>query len=165
MDEETGRAARPVRKAVVRKRAAKPKRVRWSTRRENTFIATLAETSNVAASARASGLSESNVYRRRQVSPEFRERWTSALRDGVAKLETMLLERALNGVAKPVWHGGKQVGTMVEYSDRLALALLAAHRDGRTQGAVAMIDRSADELRAELLHTLSDMNSRMGGEG
>lgn len=146
---------------------AKPKRtlVRWSAAREEIFLATLGQTSNVAASIRASGLSETSVYRRRQMSEDFRARWAAALREGFAKLEAMLLDRALNGVEKPVWHGGKQVGTMIEYSDRLALALLSAHR-----GSVLGIGREpapvpVDELRARLAARLGQMNRRMGGEG
>ena len=169
MDEqETGRpaAAAPkrARATAAGRRRAKP--VRWSAGRERRFLDALAQTANVAGSVRAAGLSESNVYRRRRKHDAFRAAWLAALREGYAKLETMLLERALNGVEKAVWHGGKQVGTAREYSDRLALALLTAHR-GSVTGAEAAADPAMSEaaMDAELLRRLADMNLRLGGEG
>ncbi len=158
--------ARPARRAPSRRRKPKARTiVRWSAKREDMFLAALAETANVAASIRASGLSETNVYRRRRGSDEFRARWGAALREGYVKLETLLLDRALNGVEKTVWHGGKAVGTMIEYSDRLALALLAAHR-GTVLGPAPQADEVPEEdLRARLAERLSAMNRGMGGAG
>ncbi|UAK23999.1 hypothetical protein [Sphingomonas nostoxanthinifaciens] len=157
-DEESARpatvAARKRARAPARGRARKAKPVRWSAKRETIFLETLAETSNVAASARVSGLSESNIYRKRRKDEDFRARWAAALREGVARLETMLLGRALNGVEKPVWHGGKKVGTMIEYSDRLALALLNAHRGASLGGAEAS-ERSVEDVRADFLRRLA----------
>lgn len=157
-------APRPRARPAAAKR--KTKRVRWSARREDKFLQALAEFTNVAQSCRVAGLSESSVYRRRQQSEEFRTRWATALREGVVKLETLLLERALNGVEKPVWHGGKQVGTMREYSDRLALALLAAHRNaGIVAAPDALPPMPEEQVRDEVLLRLSEMNRRLGGEG
>lgn len=156
----------PRAKGAVAKPRRRARPVRWSARREEKFLATLAEMSNVAASARAAGISESSVYRHRQRSDEFRARWAAALREGYSKLETLLLERALNGVERPVWHGGRQVGTAREYSDRLALALLAAHRTSVTGAAPGAAPALSDtEVHEELVRRLSEMNVRMGGEG
>jgi len=157
--------AAPVRTTGTKRRSRRAKPVRWSAKREEVFLATLGETANVAASIRASGLSETSVYRRRRKSDEFRARWARALREGYARLEAMLLDRALNGVEKVVWHGGKQVGTMIEYSDRLALALLAAHRGTVLGTTPAAPEMSAEELKARLAERFSQMNVAMGGEG
>ena len=161
------RAPAKPRKRVARRRVRK--QVRWSARREEIFLAALGETGNVAGAARASELSVSNVYRRRRQHEEFRTRWAAALREGYAKLEAMLLDRAINGIDKPVWHGGKQVGTIKEYSDRLALALLTAHR-GTVTGAPGIAGPGAaglgaDELDRRLAERLSVMNIGMGGDG
>lgn len=139
--------------------------VRWSATREEAFLFALAETGNVAASIRASGLSETNVYRRRRQSAEFRAKWTAALREGFLKLEAMMLDRALNGIEKPVWHGGQQVGTITEYNDRTALALLAAHRATVMGTREMAADVPIAELRTRLKARLSEMNKRMGGAG
>jgi len=162
----TERPAAAPRTRVTPKRAKRTKRVRWSQKREDRFLLALTETANVAKSSAAAGLSESSVYRHRQLSEPFRARWAEALGEGVVRLETMLLERALNGVEKPVWHGGRQVGVMHDYSDRLALALLAAHR--RAVPALPVLDEDADDdaaIREELRRRFGEMNRRMGGDG
>lgn len=163
-------AAQPMAAAAARVRAApkrkKRKQVRWSARREALFLGELEQTANVAASARASGMSESSIRRRRAKDDAFRERWLAALREGFSRLETMLLERALNGIEKPVWHGGKQVGTAREYSDRLALALLSHHRGTVTGLGVKapLVPAMSDEaIQAELLTRLEEMRVRLGG--
>jgi hypothetical protein len=76
--------AAPVRTTRPKRRSRRAKPVRWSAKREEIFLATLGETANVAASIRASGLSETSVYRRRRKSEEFRARWATALREGYA---------------------------------------------------------------------------------
>lgn len=154
-------------KPRARKRRARAKAVRWSARREQAFLTALADTANIAASVRAAGLSDTTVYRRRRDNEDFRSLWAAALREGVAKLEMMLLDRAMNGVEKPVWYGGKQVGTMTDYSDRLALALLAFHRGGGGNGFGRQepAEMSIGEKRTALKAKLSEMNKRMGGAG
>jgi hypothetical protein len=153
--------AAPVAKRIVRKRKAK--RVRWSAKREAAFLQTLAQTAKVAAAIRVSGLSDTTVYRHRQQSEEFRARWAAALAEGFERLETMMLDRALNGIEKPVWYGGKQVGTMTEYSDRTALALLAQHRGSVRGTTMPAHDMSTDEWRTFWDGRMSDMQRRMRG--
>ncbi|QJU57533.1 hypothetical protein HL653_06780 [Sphingomonas sp. AP4-R1] len=142
--------------------------VRWTARREAIFLETLSETVNVREAARVSGLSPANVYKRRAASDAFRAAWAAALREGYVRLETMLLERALNGVRSDVWHGGKCVGSRHEFSDALALALLRQHRAG-VMGAgatgVPILPPTEAETGEALAARLADMNRRLGGAG
>lgn len=168
-DDPGGIGARRIgdsRRKPAAKKAAKPavKRVAWSAKREAVFLATLAETGNVLGAARASGLSSANVYKRRERSAAFRAAWAEALREGYVRLETQLLQRALNGVRKPVWYGGKKVGSVVEHSDRLALALIAQHRASVGASAVPATVSVAD-VQATLTYRLAEMNRRLGGAG
>ena len=163
--QDDGVTAPPAPRKRARRKKRKVVQVRWSGPRERAFLETLAETSNVAASIRASGLSETNVYRKRRQSAEFRAKWIGALREGFLKLEGMMLDRALNGIEKPVWHGGQQVGTVIEYNDRTALALLSAHRATVMGTREIAADVPIDELRTRLKGRLSEMNKRMGGAG
>lgn len=55
------------------------------------FLAALGETSNVAAAARAAGISLSHVYRLRRDNPDFKSRWMAALCEGYDNLEMDLL--------------------------------------------------------------------------
>lgn len=157
-------AARAGRTATGKRRPMRGK-TRWSAKREALFLAALAETSHVAGSIRAAGLAETTVYRRRQRSAEFRAKWAAALREGYLKLEGEMLSRALNGVEKAVWHGGQQVGTVTEYNDRTALALLNAHRATVMGTGPAPANTSIEDLRAGLKRRLAEMNERMGGGG
>jgi len=67
-----------------------------------TFLATLAETCNLVRSARAAGFSANWAYRKRRRDAGFRAGWAMAVREGYAKLELVLLERAIKGTPKPI---------------------------------------------------------------
>lgn len=155
-------ASRSIQKQT-RKRKPQRAAVPWSPEREAIFLETLAHTCSVKNAVRASGLSSAAIYRRRDASDTFRAAWVQALREAYVRLETELLGRALNGVRKPVWHGGRRVGSVVEYSDRLALALLAQYRETCRGSAQAASPQA--EARVVLIEALSRMNRGMGGEG
>ncbi len=133
------------------KAARRPQRpaVPWSAEREAIFLEALAQTCSVTNAVRASGLSSATIYRRRDASDMFRAAWVQALREAYVRLETELLGRALNGVRKPVWHAGKKVGSVVEYSDRLALALLGQYRETCRGGASLVTLRALAEEASE----------------
>ncbi|PZU11764.1 hypothetical protein [Sphingomonas sp.] len=141
-----------------------PRTVKWSARREAMFLEALSRTANVRAAARASGLSPANVYKKRAASDSFRAAWGAALREGYVRLETDLLDRALNGVRKDKWERGQKVGTTREYSDALALALLKQHRSAVT-GEAAPAPIGLAEAEAALIAKLGEMNRRLGGAG
>ena len=100
-------------------------------RRKRAFLHALADTVNVAAACRDAGVPRRTVYDWRDADPDFARRWNDALDDGIDLLEAMLHRRAFEGVEKPVWHRGEQVGTTRHYSDALAMFLLKAHRPER----------------------------------
>ncbi len=150
-------------RAPAAKRARK--RAAWTVLKKAKFLASLAATSNVSASARACRMSESAVYRLRQRSPEFRAEWQAALREGYARLELMMLERAMHGTQKPVFHGGQQVGVVTEYSDRQAMTLLTLHRTAVMGDAPAATQQSDPaEVRQRILDKLAEMGRRLGDD-
>jgi len=154
----------PRKRAPATKRKKK-KPAAWTADKKAMFLAKLAATANVSASARACRMSESAVYRLRQRSAEFRAAWQTALREGYARLELMMLERAMHGVEKPVFHAGKQVGTYREYPDRNSMTLLTAHR-GSVLGAVTTKEKPSDpaEVRQRILDKLAEMHRRLHGD-
>ena len=158
----------PLRGKRVPAAKRKAKRATWTTEKKTAFLARLATTANVSASARSVRMSESSVYRLRQRSPQFRAEWQTALREGYARLELMMLERAMNGTQKPVFHAGQQVGFITEYSDRQALTLLSVHRDAVLgDGAARPQPSDPEELRQRILAKLDEMGGRLraAGEG
>ncbi len=153
-------------RAPARKRKPKIKRESWTVQKKETFLATLAATCNVSASVRSITMSESSVYRLRRTSPEFRAEWKAALREGYARLELAMLERAINGTEKPVFHLGKEVGRVREYPDRTAMTLLSAHR-GSVMGEEDDAPRASrpEEVRERILAKLAEMNARLLPDG
>lgn len=89
------------------------------------FLEALAESSNVAASARRAGTNANAMYRERRRNAGFAARWQEALCEGFARLEAELLAEAL--VAP---NGNVKDATLKSRAQkyRLGLALLAAHR-------------------------------------
>ena len=99
--------------------------------RKTIFLETLAETVNVSAACRKAGIRRRTAYNWRNADPRFAREWDDALEDGIDAMEAELHRRAFEGVEKPVWHKGQQVGTVRHYSDGLAMFLLKAHRPAR----------------------------------
>ena len=116
------------------------------------FLEALAESSNVAASARAAGVSGNAMYRERRRNAGFAARWHEALCEGFARLEAELLSEALVAPS-----GNVKEATLKSRAQkyRLGLALLAAHRaavrGAKLPGGGAPARGSAkDRLRAKL---------------
>lgn len=89
------------------------------------FLEALAESSNVAASARQAGTNANAMYRERRRNAGFAARWHAALCEGFARLEAELLAEALVAPS-----GNVKDATLKSRAQkyRLGLALLAAHR-------------------------------------
>lgn len=83
------------------------------------FLAALAETSNVAASAAAAGIAKHKAYRLRRERPEFAREWYAALAEGYDNLELETLQRLRFGVPAD--------GPKFDMAN--ALRLLAMHRE------------------------------------
>lgn len=106
-------------------KAARANPTRPDRRQKEVFVEHLAETSNVAASARAAGVPANAMYRERRRHAEFAARWHEALCEGFARLEAELLSEALIAPS-----GNVKDATLKSRAQkyRLGLALLAAHR-------------------------------------
>lgn len=92
------------------------------------FLATLAETGNATAAARAAGISRSTAYTWRQLDGDFAASWDHAIAEAVDRLAMEAWHRALNGVEHVRYFKGEPVGTFRQYSDHLLMFLLRAHR-------------------------------------
>jgi hypothetical protein len=147
---------------TVKRRVAKNG---WSARRERLFLETLAATSNVSASCKAAKVSDTSVYRRRSTDATFAAAWMAALCEGFARLEMELLHRALSGVPKQTVGGDGRRTTTREFSERLALGLLAHHgktvAEERARQAVLREGGSGDGSVQRLIDRLSEMSGRL----
>jgi hypothetical protein len=111
----------------------------WTPERQARFIEVLADTGSVQAACKAVDMSQPGAYQlRRQPGAEsFRAAWQAALDLGVQRIEDVAMDRALNGVAEPLYSYGKLIGTRTKYNDRLLMFMLrnrAPERFGASVG-------------------------------
>ena len=95
------------------------------------FLEALRNTANVSASCQIAGLPRSCVYDWRAADPEFAADWAAAVELGCDALEDEAVRRGCEGHLKPVFHQGKEVGAIREYSDTLLIFMLKARRPAR----------------------------------
>jgi hypothetical protein len=111
----------------------RPRHDGWTAEKQIAFIEALAESGCVEEACRRVGMSDSAAYklRRRPCGAPFRKAWDAALDYSLSRLEQAALGRALNGVSRPIFHRGEQVGEWREYDERLTMFLLRARRPER----------------------------------
>ena len=125
------------------------------------FFETLADTCNVVRSAKAAGFTANWAYRKRKFDAGFREGWASALAEGYAKLELVLMERAIKGTPKLVRASGGKDRTMREYSPTLAISLLKRHSETALNADRRRPDKDElAEVRERILERLERMRER-----
>ena len=145
-------------KARLRKRRASSQTI--TAAQIETFLASLGETCNVVRSAKAAGFSSSWAYRLRRQDAAFRTGWAQAVREGYAKLELVLLERAMKGTPRPIMRrdGGERI--IREYSTPLAVALLRRHAETADSAAYEPGEDEMRELRDKILAKLERVRKR-----
>lgn len=141
-------AAAPARRT---KADARPK---WA----DVFLAALADTSNVAAAARAASIDVSTAYTRRRLNHEFNREWQVALCEGYDNLEMELLCRLRTGEVKPAAGAKKGVRT---FDNATALRLLAAHRESTTRERALRQHTSAEDVRAAIDRKVEELRRRV----
>ena len=92
------------------------------------FLWALSENPNLSRACEVANVSRMTAYRFRKTNPEFAAAWDDALAQSTDALVGEAFRRAKEGVLKPVFQGGKQVGAVREYSDVLTIFLLKCHR-------------------------------------
>jgi len=142
----------------------------WTERRRAAFLERLRESANVSAAARAAGMSRSSAYAVRRRDPDFRAGWDEALEEALDDLEAELRRRAIEGVDKPVFYGGKECGSVKSYSDTLGMFLLKSRRGevfAETGGRPPSeeLEREVTEAKQRLAEMLTRMQRRETGDG
>ena len=131
----------------------------WTEARQRGFIEALADTGSVKAAAHRVNMTPEGAYllRRHPEGASFRAAWEAALALGVQQLEDIAMERALHGVAVPVYSYGKLVGTRVVHNDRLLMFLLRNRAptrfaaDGRVTARRSGLNDTQDAARLSRL--------------
>lgn len=98
------------------------------TGRRAAFLVALREGRSVADAAAAAGVNRTLLYKWRTAVAGFADAWDEAVLDSFDRVEEEALRRAMQGVERPVFYRGEQVGSVTTYSDRLLIALLQRRR-------------------------------------
>ena len=111
----------------------RPRHDGWSADKQIAFIEALAATKCVDEACRRVGMSDTSAYqlRNRACGAAFRKAWDIALDCQLDRVEQAAVERSLNGVARPIFHKGEQVGEWRHYDERLTMFLLRTRRSPR----------------------------------
>jgi len=98
----------------------------WTADKQVGFIEALAESACVDEACKRVGMSRQSAYalRRRVDAQSFRAAWDCALDYAVRRLSDAAFSRALNGVTRPVFYKGEQVGEKTYYDERLTMFML-----------------------------------------
>jgi len=88
------------------------------------FIEVYSELGHIGKAAEACGIPRRTLYGWRTQDKTFAKAWADAEYASTAVLEDEAQRRAIEGTEKPVYQGGKLVGTVREYSDTLLIFLL-----------------------------------------
>jgi hypothetical protein len=101
-------------------------RTRVTPKKRRQFLELLADGHAVKHAAMVVRLSRQEMYRERDADSAFAVAWDAAVDEGTEALEQEARRRAVDGVQKPVYHLGRIVDTVREYSDTLLIFLLKA---------------------------------------
>jgi hypothetical protein len=145
-----------------RKKAAKPKA--FGAAAQKTFLARLAQTSNVSASAKAAGVATKPVYDLKNKSAAFRAKWIDALIEGYSRLEANLLAEALSPPASNLKDSTLKQKQM---KTRIGMGLLAAHK-ATVRGVLKPApSRSRDpkDVQQRLAARFATMRKRLSDDG
>jgi hypothetical protein len=136
-----------------------PTKRRVTARRQQRFLAALAETGNITLAARAAAVPRSSIYEHRAADAAFAKAWEEAEQIAADRLEAEAWRRGVDGVPEPLVSAGRLVGDadgkpifVQRYSDTLLLALLRAHKPDkfrdRTSVELDVSDRLAERLES-----------------
>jgi hypothetical protein len=92
---------------------------------QTAFLSALSQLGNLTAAAEAAKISRQQHYRwLEEDGRDYADRYGAAMQEACDRLESEARRRAVEGVDRPVYQGGKKVGAIREYSDTLLIFLM-----------------------------------------
>ena len=105
--------------------------IRTPEKRERFLQAVIDNVGNITAACVSAGFSKRAAYEWREVDAEFKQAWDDAVELTTEALEQEVYRRARNGCEEPVFYQGKMCGTILRYSDTLAMFILKARKPAK----------------------------------
>ncbi|MDQ2782746.1 MAG: hypothetical protein M3Y26_09485 [Actinomycetota bacterium] len=133
--------------------------------KKRAFLAAYAELGTVTHAAKAANVHRTTHTDWLAADPDYAEAFEVAKEQAIEKLEREAIRRAVEGVDKPVYQGGKMVGTIREYSDVLLIFQLKALRPDKYRErfqvqADVTHHEATDKLDADIAGLLATMERR-----
>jgi hypothetical protein len=124
----------------------------WTVDKQYAFIQALAETGIVEEACRRVGMSRTSAdkLRSRPSGTHFRRAWQTALDYALYRVEENAHRRARDGVARPIFYKGEQVGEWRYYDERLTAFLLRCYRPERYGRARELQPHELDEFGEDM---------------
>jgi hypothetical protein len=147
----------------------RPRHDGWTVERQIHFIETLAATKCVDEACRRVGMSDTSAYRlrNRPCGAAFRRAWDAAMDCQLHRVEQSAIERSMNGVSRPVFYKGEQVGEWRHYDERLTMFLLRNRRPARHGRWIEQApppDRDEPDPAMRLIRAMDDFEDEDGLE-
>ena len=102
---------------------ANPRRLRLPSRQRAAFLRQLHRCPSVAEAAARAGVNRGSVYKWRAEDPAFALRWDAAIARQAAEVDDNLVLRAGRVEVKPLYFGGRRVGEVQRFNDKLQMYL------------------------------------------
>jgi hypothetical protein len=124
----------------------------WTVEKQYAFIEALAETGIVEEACRRVGMSRTSAdkLRRRPQGVHFRRAWQTACDYALYRVEEESHRRSREGVVRPIFYKGEQVGEWRYYDERLTAFLLRCYRPERYGRARELPVPRVDEFGHDL---------------
>lgn len=123
------------------------------------FLEELSESGNISQSAKAARISRPTVYERRANDAAFKKQMDKAEELGLDALEDEMIRRGFKGSMRPVYQGGKKVGSIKEFDTVAAIFMLKAKRPEKFKDRVSNEFSGPNGKPIEV----SDARSRVAG--
>ncbi len=128
------------------------------------FLNSLAETGNITVSCKEASISQSSVYLKRTKDVEFAKQMEEARMSASDLLEAEAHRRGVEGIERPIMHGGRQVGVIKEYSDRMLELLLKANNPDKFNDKLALTGPGGGPMLVETKVILRKRHERAGDD-
>lgn len=146
--------------------------------KKEAFLAAVSEVGNITRAAELAKVDRHSHYLWLKTDPDYPDLFEAAMDEACDRLETEARRRAAEGNLRTVFHGGKKVGTVREYSDVLLIFLLKGARpwkykdrvaEVKVEQEVSAVNLNVEEIEEKLQRRLDVLHrsrgSLAGGNG
>lgn len=126
--------------------------------KKRAFLSIYSLVGNISRASKLVGISRDTHQEWKHTDPEYARAFDEAHNRSIDVLEAEAMRRAVQGVQKPVYHQGEQVGAITDYSDVLLIFLMKGARPEKYRDNYHVTSEHTErrEARLELVINLGD---------